>query len=103
MLYTFYTETHCNSAYHVGGKVVQFRRGYFATEDKAMADALLPHCKAWELSPSWPGCKEGPQTTEPQDKVGPVAIETVCSVEGGDKVGAPAPIPARERIKRRTA
>lgn len=50
-MYDFYTETNANTTFHLLGKAIQFRRAYFSTEDRELAEAMLEHCSEWGIQP----------------------------------------------------
>jgi hypothetical protein len=52
--YRFFTETNCNTTFSVLGKPIQFRQGYWGTNDPLLARAVEEKCAQWDVVASNP-------------------------------------------------
>lgn len=91
MAYDFFTETHPNTAFHLLGKIIQFRRAYFCTEDQELAEAMLKKCEEWDIQPGGWARAEAPKAPPEPEPV----VEEMSAPE------PPNPAPIRGKEKRR--
>jgi hypothetical protein len=50
-MYDFYSEHNPGTTFHLCGKWVPFRGGYFSTGDKELAEAMLLKQEEWQITP----------------------------------------------------